>query len=454
MNNNIKSAEILCVGTELLLGEVINTNAAYLSLRLAELGISVYHQSVVGDNPKRLSEELGAALSRADLVIMTGGLGPTCDDLTKETAAELFGLELVEDKKALEDIEQFFKKTGRVMSKNNAKQALVPKGCYVLYNDWGTAPGMAIEGRAGSSLEGKTAILLPGPPREMRNMFEGRVAPYLAERSGRCIVSRNIHLIGIGESAAETELRGLMDECTNPTLAPYAKDGEVRFRVTALAESREKGEKMCDELVGRVKESSVGKFIYGIDVQSMEAAVVSALSADGETVASAESCTGGLIAKRLTDLAGVSSVFMGSAVTYANEAKVKLVGVSPEALEKHGAVSETVALQMAKGIRKALGTDFGISTTGIAGPGGGTPEKPVGTVYIAVDSKYGSLVKKLSLSPMRDREYIRTVSATNALSLVLEIKGLIGKSKGLIHLFSESAQRVCFDGVAPSFCTF
>ena len=427
MTKSIKSAEILCVGTELLLGEIINTNAAYISLRLAELGISVYHQSVVGDNPGRLSDELRASLGRADLVIMTGGLGPTCDDLTKETAASLFGLPLEKDEKALADIKEFFAKSGRVMAKNNEKQALVPKGCTVLYNDWGTAPGMAIEGSEGSELEGKTAILLPGPPREMRNMFEARVKPYLAARSGRVIVSRNLHLIGIGESSAEELLRPLIDSCENPTLAPYAKDGEVRFRITALADSADEADKMCDDLVEKVKESPVGKFIYGVDVGSMENAVAAALLRDGETLATAESCTGGLVAKRITDLAGVSAVFIGGAVTYANEAKVKMIGVSSGTLEKYGAVSEQTAIEMARGVRASLGSDFGISTTGIAGPGGGTPEKPVGTVYIAVDSKYGSAVKKLTLSPMRDREYIRTVSATNALSLVLEMKGLLGK---------------------------
>lgn len=422
---NINSAEILCVGTELLLGEVINTNAAYLSLRLAELGISVYHQSVVGDNPGRLSEELRASLGRADLVILTGGLGPTCDDLTKETAASLFGLDMVMDEKALNDIKKYFTKTGRVMSENNAKQALVPYGCHVLYNDWGTAPGMAIEGKEGIFAD-KTAILLPGPPREMRNMFEARVKPYLAARSGKVIVSQNIHLIGIGESAAESVLRPLIDESENPTLAPYAKDGEVRFRVTALAESEDRGAEMCRALVERVRDSEVGKYIYGVDVGSMEQAVADALAADRETVATAESCTGGLIAKRLTDIAGVSKVFVGGAVTYANEAKEKMLGVSHESLRDYGAVSEQVATEMARGIRAALGSDFGIATTGIAGPDGGTEEKPVGTVYIAVSSPYGDRVKRLSLSPMRDREYIRTVSATNALSLVLEIKGKIG----------------------------
>ena len=422
----IKSAEILCVGTELLLGEVVNTNAAYIAARLAELGISVYHQSVVGDNPARLRRELSAALLRCDLVIMTGGLGPTYDDLTKETAADLFGKRLVMDERALFEIKDYFARTGRKMAESNVKQALVPDGSTVLYNQWGTAPGMIIESDVGE-LFGKRAILLPGPPREMRNMFDFYVTEYLAEHTASRIVSRNIHLIGIGESAAEELLRPLIDESTNPTLAPYAKDGELRFRVTASADNVEKAEQMCDALVARVLDSEVGKFVYGIDVGSVENAAVRSLLDDGETLATVESCTGGLIAKRLTDIAGVSSVYLGGAVTYANEAKEKLVGVRHETLVAHGAVSEEVAREMAAGIRAALGADYGISTTGIAGPSGGTPEKPVGTVYIAVAKEGETRVKRLNLSPMRDREYIRTASATNALALLLEVKGLIGK---------------------------
>lgn len=423
----IKSAEILCVGTELLLGEVVNTNAAYIAARLAELGISVYHQSVVGDNPARLRRELSAALLRCDLVIMTGGLGPTYDDLTKETAAELFEKRLVMDERALFEIKDYFARTGRKMAESNVKQALVPDGSTVLYNQWGTAPGMIIEGDEKSDLSYKRAILLPGPPREMRNMFDFYVTEYLAEHTASRIVSRNIHLIGIGESAAEELLRPLIDESTNPTLAPYAKDGELRFRVTASADSVEKAEQMCDALVARVLDSEVGKFVYGIDVGSVENAAVRSLLDDGETLATVESCTGGLIAKRLTDIAGVSSVYLGGAVTYANEAKEKLVGVRHETLVAHGAVSEEVAREMAEGIRAALGADYGISTTGIAGPGGGTPEKPVGTVYIAVAKEGKTRVKRLQLPPMRDREYIRTASATNALALLLEVKGIIGR---------------------------
>lgn len=418
----ISTAEVLCVGTELLLGEVVNTNAAYISKELAALGISVYRESVVGDNPARLAEELRYALSRADLVIMTGGLGPTCDDLTKETAAELFGLGLVMDEYCLGEIRRFFEKMGRAMTENNEKQALIPEGSFVFTNEWGTAPGMAITGRAGSELEGKTAILLPGVPREMRNMFNYRVRPYLRERCPYTMVSRNLHIIGMGESAVETVLRGLMDESENPTLAPYAKDGETRLRVTAKAESREEGLKMCDELIEAIKTTKVGEYIYGVDVDTMENAVIMSLREDGETLAVAESCTGGLISKRITDISGASDVFLGGAVTYANEAKVKMLGVSEVSLEKYGAVSETVAAEMAKGVRLALGADFGVSVTGIAGPGGGTEEKPVGTVFVGIDSKYGAKVRKLTLSSMRDREYIRNVSATNALSMILELK--------------------------------
>ena len=228
--------------------------------------------------------------------------------------------------------------------------------------------------------------------------------------------------MGMGESAVEMKLRRLMDESENPTLAPYAKDGETRLRVTAKAGSREEGIAMCDRLVAKVMESEVGEYVYGIDVDTMENAVIMSLREDGETVAFAESCTGGLISKRVTDIPGASDVFVGSAVTYANEAKVRLLGVSEKSLSEHGAVSEIVAAEMARGVRRALGSDFGISVTGIAGPGGGSEEKPVGTVFVGVDSKYGSLVKKLCLSPMRDREYIRTVSATNALHMVLEMK--------------------------------
>ena len=420
LTSKIKSAEILCVGTELLLGDIVNTNAAYLSRRLAELGIPVFHQSVVGDNPKRLSDELSAAFGRADLVIMTGGLGPTCDDLTKETVSELFGLPLVLDVEALDSIKSYFRKTGREMTKNNEKQALVPRDCIVFHNDFGTAPGMAVEGGDGSALEGKAAILLPGPPREMTAMFEKSALPYLKSRSGSTLVSRNVHIFGMGESAAETILREIIDEGENPTVAPYAKAGEVRMRVTARASTKDEAVAMCDATIEKIRATEVGKYVYGVDVDSIENAVLIKLRSEGRTLAAAESCTGGYIAKRITDISGASDVFLGSAITYANSAKMALLGVSAESLEKYGAVSEQVAREMAEGARRALGADVAISTTGIAGPTGGSEEKPVGTVFIAIADESGTRVKHLSLSSQRDRDYIRTVAATHALALVLE----------------------------------
>lgn len=420
MENKQNIAEILCVGTELLLGEIINTNAAYLSQRLAELGIPVYHQSVVGDNPKRLADELSAAFERADLVIMTGGLGPTCDDLTKETVSSLFGYPLVLDDEALEFIKTYFKNRGITMTKNNEKQALVPEGCIVFHNDCGTAPGMAIEGGEDSRLSGRAAILLPGPPREMKAMFEKSALPYLKSRTSSTLISKNVQLLGIGESTAESILRPLIDASENPTVAPYAKAGEVRMRVTARAENEAKASEMCDGLIEEIRKTEVGRFIYGVDVGSVENAVLIKLRAEGKTLACAESCTGGFIAKRLTDIAGASDVFLGSAVTYSNDAKIKMLGVKPETLERWGAVSEATAIEMAEGIRKALSADVGISTTGIAGPGGGSAEKPVGTVWIAISTENGTRAKLLTLSPQRDRDYIRTVSATNALALALE----------------------------------
>ena len=416
MKNAIKCAEILCVGTELLLGDIINTNAAYLSRRLAELGISVYRQTVVGDNPARLKAAFVSALDGADLVIVTGGLGPTCDDITRETAAELFGRELVLHEDILAQIEGYFKATCRNMPENNVRQAMVPVGARILYNDRGTAPGLILEDEE----KGKRMVLLPGVPKEMTAMYELSVLPYLKEQSGRAIASRNVHLFGIGESAAETILRKMMDEGVNPTVAPYAKEGEVRIRVTACAESEAAALDMCDKTVEEIRATEVGQYIYGVDVGSVENALVLALRERGLTVACAESCTGGLVAKRIVDISGCSDVFIGGAVTYANSAKVRLVGVSEDTLGAHGAVSEETAAEMARGIRLALGADIGISTTGVAGPGGGTEEKPVGTVFIGLSTKDGESVKKLSLSSMRDRDYIRFVSASNALHFALK----------------------------------
>jgi nicotinamide-nucleotide amidase len=410
----ISTAEILCVGTELLLGDIINTNAAYLSRELAGLGISVYHQTVVGDNPERLKAAVSLALSRSDLVVMTGGLGPTCDDLTRETVAELFGRELVMRYDIADEIKSYFASSGRKMTDNNLRQAMVPQGAETLHNDRGTAPGLMIDDG-----EGHTVVMMPGVPSEMVNMFEKQVKPRLLGRRNDILVSRNLHLFGIGESAAEEILISMMDEGVNPTVAPYAKEGEVRLRITAKADSEEKALYLCDEMIEKIKTTEVGKFIYGIDVGSIENTLISELRKRGLTLSCAESCTGGLVSKRIVDLSGCSDVFVGGAVTYANSAKTDMIGVSSETLERYGAVSEQTAVEMAKGVRKALGADVGISTTGIAGPGGGTPEKPVGTVFVAVSTKDGEVVKRLTISSMRDRDYIRFVAASNALHLAL-----------------------------------
>ena len=409
------SAEILSVGTELLLGDIVNTNAAFLSQRLADLGISVYCHTVVGDNPARLLKALDAAFAEADLVITSGGLGPTYDDLTKETVASYFGKSLSMHEPSLAAIRAYFDRIGRVMTKNNEKQAMMPEGAIVFPNHYGTAPSLAIEGA-----NNKTAIMLPGPPGELIPLFEEEILPYLQSRRDSVLVSKNVHIFGMGESSVENELKELMTEAKNPTVAPYCKEGEVRLRVTASAETEEKAAALCDGMIETIKATEVGRYVYGIDVNSLEEAAVRHLRAKGMTLATAESCTGGLCAKRVTDLAGCSDVFLGGCVTYANEAKMALLGVKKESLEAFGAVSEETAREMARGVRERLGASVGTATTGIAGPGGGTPEKPVGPGYVAISTERGETVRKLSLSSMRSRDYIRIVSANHVYDLILK----------------------------------
>lgn len=411
MVRQIENAEILCVGTELLLGDVTNTDAAYIARKLAMLGIGVYRQSVVGDNPKRLAKALAESFSRADLVILSGGLGPTYDDLTKETVAAYFGRKMVRDEAVLREIERYFaSRYGDVskMTPNNRKQADIPEGARVLPNPNGTAPGILIEG------DGKTAILLPGPPRELEPMVDAEVVPYLAARSGRVFVSRNIHLAEIGESAIEDALFDLM-QSKNPTLAPYAKEGEVKLRVTASAGTREAALALCDGMIEKVYASPVARYIYGLDVGTIQEAFVARMTEKKLTVAVAESCTGGLVASRITDVSGASAVLLGGLVTYTEEAKESLLGVKKESLARFSAVSEQVAREMAEGARVRLGADVGISTTGYAGPTGGTEADPVGTVYIGIATKDGTTVTRLSLSSLRSRSYIRTVATNRAL---------------------------------------
>lgn len=404
----IKNAEILCVGTELLLGEVVNTNAAYICRELARLGISVYHTSVVGDNPSRLKDAVRSALANADLLIMSGGLGPTYDDLTKETVAEALGLKMVRDENILKQIEDYFTSIGKAMPKNNEKQADIPVGAQAIPNHTGTAPGIYLEANK------KTVVLLPGPPFELIPMFEEFVFPRLREKSNKILVSHNIHIMGMGESEVEVHLIDLMKNSANPSLAPYAKEGEMRLRVGALAESEEMGERMCREMIEKVINSPVGEYVYALDAELIEKLVVKTLCEKGMTLAVAESCTGGYLGKRLTDISGSSNAFLGGFITYSDKAKISLLDVKESTLEKYSAVSPEVAVEMAVGARKKLCADIGVSITGEAGPSSSTG-KEVGTVYIGIATEGGAYSTKLAVARQRDREYIRRVASSNAL---------------------------------------
>lgn len=371
-------AEILAVGTELLLGDILNTNAQYLAKELAALGIEVYYQTVVGDNPKRLEETIYHAFSRADLVITTGGLGPTEDDLTKETAAKYFGESLVLDEKALAQIQVFFDRIGRTMTENNKKQAFVPEhNSVVMYNANGTAPGIIIE------KDGKIIIMLPGPPKEVVPMFENQAKPYLAKKQEYTFISRILRVASVGESAMEEMVKDLIDAQTNPTIAPYAKEGEALLRITAKAKDEEEANRLIDPVAAALKER-LGKSVYAEGETNMETEVAKLLLAQKKTIAVAESCTGGEISSQLVRFPGISEVFLEGCVTYTNEAKMKRLGVSAQTLEKFGPVSQETAKEMAEGIARTSGASIGIATTGVAGPDGGTEEKPVGLVYIGI----------------------------------------------------------------------
>lgn len=422
-----RSAEILCIGTEILMGDIVNTNAAYIAKELAGLGINVYHQSVVGDNPQRLREALELAFSRADIVITTGGLGPTYDDLSKETIAAFFGRELVMDQESLHRIECHFLRQNRPMTENNKKQAMMPQGCIIFPNNNGTAPGCAIEGTG--EQQGKTAIMLPGPPREMKPMFEESVKPFLLKDSDTRLVSHTMHFFGIGESMLESLLRDLMEHSLNPTVAPYAKTGEVQLRVTARVQNGEDAEALLQPVMEKIKEQ-VGGYLYGIDVGDLQTAAVHALKVNGLHVAVAESCTGGYVAKRLTDVSGASEVFECGVVTYSNRMKHHLLGVSQQTLDTFGAVSEETAREMAAGVRRLSGAEIGISVTGNAGPEP-SEGKEVGLVYIGVDSLEMSRVFMLQVN-RRDqdaRETIRYLASSHALSLILKAVDAMSKAE-------------------------
>ena len=406
------NAEIISVGTELLLGVIANTDAQDISQILSELGISVFYHTVCGDNPERLSAALEIAKSRADIIITTGGLGPTYDDLTKETIAKVFNRQLILHQPSLDKIITYFERKNLTMTENNKKQALLPENCTVLPNDCGTAPGCAL------CENGTHVIMLPGPPRECLHMFKYYAKPYLAALSDQVIVSHNIRMFGIGESQMEQILHDDIEKMQNPSVAPYAKDGECYLRVTAKACSDASANQMCQPVIDKICQK-LGDYVYGIDVDSLEQALVNALIDKHLTLCCAESCTGGLLSKRITDIPGSSEVFPGGVCVYSNLAKERLVGVSGKTLENYGAVSEQTARELAENVRLKFGTDIGIGITGIAGPGGGTPEKPVGLVYIGICSDSGTDIIVYNKSGSRER--IRNDAASLAINSVLKL---------------------------------
>ena len=415
------TAEIICVGTELLLGNIVNTNAAFLSEKLAYLGINCYFQTVVGDNRDRLLSVINTALSRADILIFSGGLGPTEDDLTKETVAEALGKKLIRDKWAEQEIADYFALRGRIPTDNNWKQADVIEGCDILYNKNGTAPGIFVsEGE-------KTVILLPGPPLELKSMFTDSVMPKLQQKCGQVFYSQTVKIVGPGESSVETQILDMLNAQENPTIAPYAKTGEVHLRVTARAkdekEAREKTAPVVEELYRRF-----GKAVYTTDAdETLEMALTKLLIKKKYTMTTAESCTGGMIAARMVNAPGVSAVLKSGFITYANEAKEELLGVSHDTLEKFGAVSRETAEEMAEGAVKAAHTDAAIAVTGIAGPDGGTKEKPVGLVYIGVNVRGNVEVREYHFSGSRQK--IRESVTAAALTFLRE-KLLASEERG------------------------
>jgi len=417
------TVELLCVGTEILLGDILNTDAQFLSQRLSELGFDVLYQTVVGDNPGRLSDALAIAKKRVDIIITTGGLGPTYDDLTKEICAESFGKTLVLHEPSLAAIKEMFRRFGKEMTENNVKQAYMPAGCEIFDNHWGTAPGCAME------QNGKHLLMFPGPPKELVPMFDTWGAPYLMRLDGSFIHSDWVRIFGMGESAMEAKLKDLMINAKNPSIAPYAKDGECLVRITAKADTKEHAMELTTPVTEQIC-AELGDVVYGVNVESLEEAVVLRAKQAGLTIAFAESCTGGLCTKRITDIPGASAVLKGGICAYSNTLKHELLGVSEADLAKYGAVSCPVALQMARGVRRLTDADIAVAITGIAGPKAESSEKPVGLVHLALAVKEGDystyLTRTLHLPETYTREKVRWVSASNAFDMInryLRVKG-------------------------------
>ena len=405
-------AEIVAIGTELLMGQIVNTDAQYLSRRLQSLGISVYYHTTVGDNPQRMRDTIALALSRSDVVITTGGLGPTQDDLSKEMVAELLGLPMRFDEDSWRAIENYFARMGRVCPDNNRKQAMFAEGAVILPNGCGTAPGCMIE------KDGKIVVQLPGPPHEMAEMFDRQVYDRLAEKTGGCIASRYIRIYGLGESQVAQLCARWIESDGEVTVAPYCSLGECQLRVTARGESERAALDRVQPVVQAIT-ALLGGSVYAVlptASGSMEEIAGQELTARGLTVATAESCTGGLVAAKLVNYPGISASLGEAHVTYANEAKIKYCGVKKETLDKYGAVSEQTAREMAQGLRERSGADIAVSTTGIAGPSGGTKDKPVGLVYVGCADAHGVRVERLTLTGSRER--IRNLAALRALDMI------------------------------------
>lgn len=403
-------AELVMIGTELLLGETVDSNAAYLAQELANLGIDLYYKSTVGDNWLRMLEVLTQALGRSDLVITSGGLGPTMDDQTRSCLSALANRSLVLNPTAEAQIRAYFAKTNRPMSDNNLKQAFLPEGAQAIPNQWGTAPGILLE------LGNKILISLPGVPRELKNMFQASVVPYLINKTdGNRLYSRTLRFVGIGESTLEEMVKDIISNQTNPTIAPYASFGEVKLRITAKAKSSIEAEALIAPVEKQLRET-LGQWLYGLEQDTLEAVVGQMLIERKETIATAESCTGGLIAHRLTNVPGSSNYFMQGAVTYSNDSKVKILSVPEELIINYGAVSEHVAKAMAEGVRNLANSTWGLAVTGIAGPSGGTGEKPVGLVYMAISHQ--DFTKAEVHRFTGNREEIKQRTAQAALNLV------------------------------------
>ena len=402
--------EIICVGTELLLGDIVNTNAAYLSAQLSELGINLYNQTVIGDNPARLAKSVTSALNNCDLVILTGGLGPTSDDITKETVAELLGLKLTENKQILLDIENYFARQGRAVPSGVTKQALVPTGATILKNNFGTAPGLLIDA------DEKKILLLPGPPREMQPMFENEVKPLLRAMSDNIILSKNLYVYGMGESEVANAIGEKILGGTNPTVATYAKDGVVQIRVTANGKSDSDANFKLNSVVSEINRI-LGDAVYSYESEGLQITAVKLLLEKGLKVATAESCTAGMLSKSITEVSGSSNVFEMGVSAYANDIKIRVLNVPKETIALRGAVSPETAALMAKGVKNAASSDIGIGITGVAGPEP-SENKPVGLVYIALtDGKY-VWIRKLNAAYGKDRERVRNAATLAALDLI------------------------------------